>query len=55
MRVVQDVDGSPIKPEDMEIGQLVNGEPALFFEENAEGEPVSRGRRAPDRRRPRRP
>ena len=27
MRVVQDVDGTPIKPEDMEIGQLVNGEP----------------------------
>ena len=27
MRVVQDVDGTPIQPADMEIGQLVNGEP----------------------------
>ncbi len=43
MRVVQDVDGSPIKPEDMEIGQLVNGEPAVLFEENAEGEPLYEG------------
>ena len=43
MRVVQDVDGSPIKPEDMEIGQLVNGEPAVFFEEDANGEPIYHG------------
>ncbi len=43
MRLVQDVDGSPIKPGDMEVGQLVNGEPALFFEKNAEGEPVVEG------------
>ncbi len=43
MRVVQDVDGTPIKPEAMEIGQLVNGEPAIFFEENAEGEPEFEG------------
>ena len=43
MRVVQDVDGSPIKPEDMEVGQLVNGEPAVFFEEDAEGEPIYHG------------
>jgi ubiquinol-cytochrome c reductase iron-sulfur subunit len=43
MRVVQDIDGTPIKPEDMEIGQLVNGEPEIFFEENAEGEPVVEG------------
>jgi ubiquinol-cytochrome c reductase iron-sulfur subunit len=43
MRVVQDVDGSPIKPEDMEIGQLVNGEPGIFFEEDAEGEPKVEG------------
>ncbi len=43
MRVVQDVDGSPIKPEDMEIGQLVNGEPGIFFEENADGEPKVEG------------
>lgn len=43
MRVVQDVDGTPIRPADMEVGQLVNGEPAIFFEENAEGEPVIEG------------
>ena len=43
MRVVQDVDGAPIKPADMEVGQLVNGEPAVFFEENAAGEPVYEG------------
>ena len=43
MRVVQDVDGTPIKPEDMEVGQLVNGEPAIFFEEDADGEPLIEG------------
>ena len=43
MRVVQDVDGSPIRPSDMEIGQLVNGQPGIFFEENAEGEPEVEG------------
>jgi ubiquinol-cytochrome c reductase iron-sulfur subunit len=42
MRVVQDVSGTPIKPSDMEIGQLVNGEPAVFFEEK-DGEPVYEG------------
>jgi ubiquinol-cytochrome c reductase iron-sulfur subunit len=42
MRVVQDVDGTPIKPSDMEIGQLVNGEPGVFFEEK-DGEPVYEG------------
>jgi ubiquinol-cytochrome c reductase iron-sulfur subunit len=45
MRVVQDVDGTPIKPEDMEVGQLVNGEPSIFFEEDAEGEPKIEGAR----------
>ncbi len=43
MRVVQDVDGAPIKPASMEIGQLVNGEPAVFFEENEAGEPKYEG------------
>jgi ubiquinol-cytochrome c reductase iron-sulfur subunit len=43
MRVVQDVDGTPIKPSDMEIGQLVNGQPAIFFEEDSEGEPKISG------------
>jgi ubiquinol-cytochrome c reductase iron-sulfur subunit len=43
MRVVQDVDGARIKPSDMVIGQLVNAEPEIFFEENAEGEPEIHG------------
>ena len=42
MRVVQDVSGTPIKPADMEIGQLVNGEPAVFFEEK-DGQPIYEG------------
>ena len=36
MRVVQDVSGTPIKPGDMEVGQLVNGQPELFFASGAE-------------------
>ena len=45
MRLTNDVAGTPIKPEEVEIGQLINGEPAVFFEEE-DGEPVYRGRRA---------
>jgi quinol---cytochrome c reductase iron-sulfur subunit len=38
IRIVNDVAGTPIRPEDIEIGQLVNAEPALFFEqEGADG------------------
>jgi ubiquinol-cytochrome c reductase iron-sulfur subunit len=43
MRVVQDVDGTPIQPSDMEIGQLVNGQPAIFFEKDSDGQPVIEG------------
>jgi ubiquinol-cytochrome c reductase iron-sulfur subunit len=43
MLVVQDVDGAPIRPADMEIGQLVNGQPGVFFEEDDEGEPLYEG------------
>jgi ubiquinol-cytochrome c reductase iron-sulfur subunit len=43
MRVVQDVDGAKIRPSDMEIGQLVNAEPEIFFETDSEGEPVIHG------------
>ncbi|MEO7350320.1 MAG: Rieske 2Fe-2S domain-containing protein [Marmoricola sp.] len=43
MRVVQDVDGTPIRPADMEIGQLINGEPEIFYEEDADGEPLIEG------------
>ncbi|MET3963540.1 ubiquinol-cytochrome c reductase iron-sulfur subunit [Marmoricola sp. OAE513] len=40
MFVVQDVDGAKIRPEDMQIGQLVNAEPSAFFptEEGEEAE-----------------
>jgi ubiquinol-cytochrome c reductase iron-sulfur subunit len=31
MRIVNDVAGTPIRPEDLEIGQLVNAEPEAFF------------------------
>lgn len=43
MRVVNDVSGLPIKPSDMEVGQLVNGQPAVFFETDSNGEPVFHG------------
>ncbi len=43
MRIVNDVSGAPIRPEDVEIGQLINGEPAVFFESNEEGEPLIEG------------
>jgi ubiquinol-cytochrome c reductase iron-sulfur subunit len=43
MRLTNDVAGTPIKPEDVEIGQLINGEPAVFFEKDAEGQPVVEG------------
>jgi quinol---cytochrome c reductase iron-sulfur subunit len=43
MRVVNDVSGTPIKPGEMEIGQLVNAEPAVFFETDEEGEPLVEG------------
>lgn len=36
MRVVNDVSGMPIRPSDIEVGQLINGEPEVFFP--AEGE-----------------
>jgi ubiquinol-cytochrome c reductase iron-sulfur subunit len=43
MRVVRDVVGTPIRPGDMEIGDLFNAEPAMLFEVNDEGEPVLEG------------
>ncbi len=43
MRVVQDVDGKELKPADLEIGQLVNAEPHLFYQKNEEGEPLVEG------------
>jgi ubiquinol-cytochrome c reductase iron-sulfur subunit len=44
MRVVNDVAGTPIRPEDVEIGQLINAEPGVFFEEK-DGEPLYEGAR----------
>ena len=39
VRVVNDVSGAPIRPEELEVGQLVNAEPSLFFEsEGPDGE-----------------
>ena len=38
MRVVQDVDGRPLRPQDIEIGQLINAEPQIFFGEGPNGE-----------------
>jgi ubiquinol-cytochrome c reductase iron-sulfur subunit len=42
MRLVNDVAGTAIKPSDVEIGQLINGEPSVFFEEK-DGEPLYEG------------
>ena len=42
-RVVNDIAGTPIRPRDVEIGQLINAEPAVFFETDAEGEPKYEG------------
>jgi ubiquinol-cytochrome c reductase iron-sulfur subunit len=46
MRVVNDVSGTPLKPSDIEVGQLVNAEPAIMFETDADGEKVLHGHEA---------
>ncbi|MDQ3616134.1 MAG: Rieske 2Fe-2S domain-containing protein [Actinomycetota bacterium] len=43
MRIVNDVSGTPIKPDQVEIGQLINAEPAIFFATDEEGEPLIEG------------
>jgi ubiquinol-cytochrome c reductase iron-sulfur subunit len=43
MRVVNDVSGTPIKPESIEIGQLVNAEPEIFFNGEPYGEETIEG------------
>ena len=40
MRVVRDVVGTPIKPSDMEIGDLINGEPEGLYNGGPDGEPL---------------
>jgi ubiquinol-cytochrome c reductase iron-sulfur subunit len=43
MRVVVDVLGTPIKPEDLEFGTLVNCQPADIYALDEEGEPLYEG------------
>lgn len=43
MRVVNDVSGTPIRPADLQVGQLVNAEPAILFETDEDGEKVLEG------------
>jgi ubiquinol-cytochrome c reductase iron-sulfur subunit len=43
MRVVRDVVGTPVRPGDLEIGDLINAEPELLFEVDDQGEPVLEG------------
>ncbi len=43
MRIVRDVVGTPIKPEELEVGDLVNAEPAIIFEKDDEGHAVIHG------------
>ena len=40
MRVVRDVVGTPIRPSDLEIGDLVNAEPEALFNGGEDGEPM---------------
>ena len=40
MRVVRDVVGSPIRPADLELGDLVNAEPEALFNGGEDGEPM---------------
>ena len=43
MRIVRDVTGTPIRASDLQIGDLVNAEPAALFETDEEGEPILEG------------
>ena len=43
MRVVRDVTGTPIRPSEVQLGDLVNAEPAALFETDDEGEPLFEG------------
>jgi ubiquinol-cytochrome c reductase iron-sulfur subunit len=43
MRVVRDVVGTPIRPGDIEIGDLFNAEPEIMFQVDEEGEHVLEG------------
>ena len=43
MRVARDVIGTPIRPSDMEIGDLINAEPEAIFETDENGEHLIEG------------
>lgn len=43
MRVVNDISGTPIKPEFVRIGQLINAEPEIFFNGEPYGEETIEG------------
>jgi ubiquinol-cytochrome c reductase iron-sulfur subunit len=43
MRLVNDVTGTPMKPSDLQVGQLVNGQPAIVYEVDEEGHRVLHG------------
>lgn len=43
MRIVRDVVGTPIRASDIEIGDLINAEPAAIFETDEDGEPLVEG------------
>ena len=43
VRVVVDVSGEPLRLEDIEVGQLVNAQPAVFYETDEAGEPRYEG------------
>jgi ubiquinol-cytochrome c reductase iron-sulfur subunit len=43
MRVVRDVTGTPIRPSEIQVGDLINAEPAAIFETDEEGEPLVEG------------
>ena len=43
MRVARDVIGTPIRPSDMELGDLINAEPEAIFETDENGEHLIEG------------
>ena len=43
MRVVNDVSGAPIKPSEIDVGQLINAEPFALFEEDEDGHRIIHG------------
>ncbi|UYM05414.1 cytochrome bc1 complex Rieske iron-sulfur subunit [Solicola gregarius] len=46
MRIANDVSGKPIRPSEIEEGQLTNAEPEILFEVDEDGEPVIHGTEA---------